>query len=79
MKFKVFTKNKAVEEKEVYFRLIEEDDLIHLVACDRLGQRLAGGYILSISADGLCLYDSVDEEFGLSLNKHGQVKVTNDE
>lgn len=78
MKFKVFTESKEVEEKEVYFKLVEKGERVNLIACDNLGKRLKSGFILGISADGLELYSCVSEKIGLPLGKYGQVKVTND-
>lgn len=79
MKFKIYTENKAVKEKEVYFKLVKDDETIDLTACDSFGQLLGCGYILSISINGLCLYENVDEEFGLPLDERGRIKVTDDE
>ena len=79
MKFKVFEENKEVKEKEVYFRLIEDDGEIDLIVCNKDGLMLAAGYVLSISADGLFLYDNVTETIDLPCNERGRVKVIDDE
>ena len=48
MKFKVFTGNEEKKEEEVYFKLVEGENIIYLVACDNAGHKINDGFVLSI-------------------------------
>ena len=76
MIFKIYEKKRQLE-KEVYFRLfVHKPSSVTLEVVDRAGNRLEGGSILSISERGLHLYEYMDKEIGLPLDKRrGTIKI----
>ena len=76
MIFKIYNKRQKLE-KEIHFKLSTcTSSLVVLEAVDRAGNRLEGGSILSISERGLHLYEYMDKEIGLPLDKRrGTIKI----
>ena len=76
MKFKVFDVSR---EPEVFFKLEQCYDTVKLVACDREGNRLSDGNVLSIQKDGtLRIFPEVDPSLGLRLDEEGRIIIDND-
>ena len=75
MKFKVFPDNRDTE-KEVYFRLIQDNDGIILFAANSSGEKISGGNILRIRGDGVVgLFHGISPHVGLKIEEGGFVKV----
>lgn len=76
MKFKIF--NKKDDGEEVYFKLVESiryNAAITLVACDKDGERIHQGNILTINNDGtLKRCTDINDDIGLKLNSLGQIE-----
>ena len=48
---------------------------VYLVACDKLGNILPGGYLLFLGSKGFCRQGSVKEDIGLPLDSKGAVTI----
>ena len=75
-KFRVFEEGKKSEEKEVFFRLINRNNEIALVACNKEGAEHLSGSIIGITSDG-CLkrYGWIIKNVGLQLDDYLKIKV----
>jgi hypothetical protein len=74
MKFRVFTKAQPLVP-EVFFKLIEVDGGVALIAVGRTGERVIRGNILQINGAGeLYLFDGVSREIGLKLDSESRIR-----
>ena len=67
----------GVEDKTevVHLRLIEEHDVIKLVATDDSGEVLGSGYLARITKKGIDLCCGVDASLGFDLDKDECLKI----
>lgn len=73
VEFKIFDKVN-VKKQEVYFRLVEEDTDIYLIACDENMRMFSGGYILGINKNtGKFFRCSECYVPGLALDARGKI------
>jgi len=62
-----------------YFKLKETIQGINLVACDNNGCVPLGGYILSLSEDGIRLFSEVNYNLGIQLDSEKHVLIQKEE
>jgi hypothetical protein len=83
MKIKIFEPSMTEPEKEITLRLVARggghhggtDMGVSLVACDRDGNIVTGGYILCITAEGtLKRCPGISKKLGLQLTPDGKIK-----
>lgn len=67
---------KEPKKKELSLKLVQDIDMVKLIAVDEEGDRVTGGSILCITSKGnLGLFPSVCESLGLNLDSEGRIKV----
>ncbi len=73
VEFKIFDKVE-VKKQEVYFRLVEEDTDIYLIAWDENMRMLSGGYVLGINKNTGKFFRCADCNVpGLALDEKGRI------
>lgn len=76
MKLKVYGE-KRKEEKPIYFKLSECNNVITLNVLDEYGNEITSSTILSIDQKGLHLHAAIDKNIGLPLDKEGRMVIQN--
>lgn len=74
MRVEVFQQEKA--EKVIRLKLEENGkNAVSLVAVDERGERVACGHLATITAAGIELSSSVNEDIGISLDSRYKIRV----
>ena len=74
MKIAVYDEKKP--EDILRLKLFQDGNTVQLKVVDSSGEPVRSGLLLELSADGIKLFQAVDEHLGLPLMVKGYVKVT---
>ena len=77
MKFEIYSEKPEIDDTTIYLRLVEsESGCMTVIACDRDGERLECGNLLSFNTDGtITMSEGVGKHLGFQLDCDGRIKV----
>lgn len=63
------------KKQPVYFRMIQEENSVRIILCDSSGNQIEQGRVLTISSNGIHLYNNINPDLGLPLDENGQFRI----
>jgi hypothetical protein len=76
MELKIFKETERTD-RVIYLKFFQEEgtDHIHVVACDKSGAAMDGGFLITLSPNGVHLENFVNPAFGFPLEGKKQIKI----